>query len=112
MSPVLSPVPADPMLRNQPLARDWTGESSGPGESEGNEVRLLVSAAEGDGVRPSDVLEARFDGRTRVVLLFRLVDAVDTCEVVRGRLAGAGETSAAMTRRAGGSEGYRGANAE
>lgn len=54
--------------RNQPFIRDWTGEESGLGDSEGKEVRLLVSSP-GEGarlrLRLSDAFELRFEGRTR-----------------------------------------------
>jgi hypothetical protein len=59
--------------RNQPLMRDCTGEASGLGDSEGNDVRLLVSSL-GEGarlrLRLSDALELRFDGRMRAMLRF------------------------------------------
>jgi len=73
--------------RNQPLTRDWTGEESGVGDSEGKDVRLLSSAAEGDGVRPKEVLELRFSGRIRPgpALLFVVVDADEFWELVRTR---------------------------
>ena len=66
------------------MSCDWTGEVSGVGDSEGNDVRLFVSAA-GEGARPSEAVELRFEDRTRVVLLFLLVDAVEACDAVRSR---------------------------
>lgn len=63
--------PAPRAARNQPLTRVWTGDESGVGESEGNDVRLFVSAA-GEGARTREALEPRFFGLTRTVLLLRL----------------------------------------
>lgn len=98
-SPVLpsfgEPSTAPNALRNQPLTRDCTGEESGVGEREGNDVRLLSSAA-GEGVRPNEALELRLSGLTRIVLLFLLTDAVDCCDSVRTRSAAPGVSEAAI----------------
>jgi hypothetical protein len=82
-------------VRNQPLMRDCTGDESGVGESEGNDVRLFVSAA-GEGARFREATELCFEGRTRVVLLFLLIEAVDVCEAERTRLAVPADSAAAM----------------
>lgn len=84
------------MLRSQPWNRVCTGEASGVGDSEGNEVKLFVSAA-GEGVRPSEVVELRLDGRTRVVLLFLPMDVVDACDALRARSTGPADSVAAMS---------------
>ena len=83
-------------LRNQPLTRDWTGDESGVGDKEGNDVRLLSSAA-GDGVRPREALELLLIGLTRIVLLFLLTDAVDCCDDVRTRSVAPGVSEAAIS---------------
>jgi len=72
------------------------GEESGVGDREGNEVRLLVSAA-GDDARDVDVLDIRFEGRKRTVLLLRLLEAVEVCEELRTRSTAAGVSMAAMS---------------
>ena len=86
--------------RNQLLRRDGTGEVSGLGESEGNEVRLLVSSV-GEGarlrLRLKDALEGRLDGRTRWMLRCRGFDAVEVWEAERMRSAARGESLAAMS---------------
>lgn len=86
--------------RNQPLIRDCTGEASGLGESEGKEVRLLVSSL-GEGarlrLRLSDALELRFDGRIRAMLRFLGFDRVEFCEVVRTRSTDPGTSIAAIS---------------
>src|SRR5690242_19672876 len=69
LSPFLATSSATPLVvRNQPLMRDCTGDASGLGDSEGNEVRLLVSSG-GDGcllrLRLREALDARLLGRTR-----------------------------------------------
>lgn len=76
--------PAPTAERNQPLTRDWTGEESGVGDSEGNDVRLLSSAA-GDGVRPNEVLEARLRGLTRPVPFLLPFDMCEFWDEVRTR---------------------------
>jgi hypothetical protein len=86
--------------RNQPLMRDCTGDDSGLGDSEGNDVRLLVSSF-GEGarlrLRLSDAFELRFDGRMRAMLRFRGFDRVEFCEVVRTRSTDPGVSMAAMS---------------
>jgi hypothetical protein len=86
--------------RNQPLMRDCTGDASGLGDSEGNDVRLLVSSF-GEGarlrLRLSDVFELRFDGRMRAMLRCRGSDRVELCEVVRTRSTDPGVSMAAMS---------------
>ena len=85
-------------LRNQPLTRDWTGDESGVGDSEGNDVRLLSSAA-GEGVRPREVLEARLSGRTRAgprLLLLEACEACEFCDEVRTRSTAPNVSDAAM----------------
>jgi hypothetical protein len=88
--------------RNQPLIRDCTGEVSGLGDSEGNEVRLLVSTS-GEGarlrLRLSDVLEPRLVGRTRCRLLFRGLDIVEFCDAVLTRSTDRGVSVAAISER-------------
>jgi hypothetical protein len=86
--------------RNQPLIRDCTGEASGLGESEGNEVRLLVSSL-GDGarlrLRLSDALELRFEGRMRAILRFLGFEKVEFCDDVRTRSTDPGTSITAMS---------------
>jgi hypothetical protein len=86
--------------RNQPLIRDCAGEASGLGDSEGNDVRLLVSSL-GEGarlrLRLSDAFELRFDGRMRAMLRFLGFDRVEFCEVVRTRSTDPGVSMAAMS---------------
>lgn len=85
--------------RNQPFTRDCAGDVSGLGDSEGNEVRLLVSTS-GEGarlrLRLRDVLEERFEGRMRCMLRFRGLDMVELCEAVRTRSTARGGSIAAM----------------
>jgi hypothetical protein len=96
-SPVLlPPSPAPRALRSQPLARDCTGDESGVGDSEGNDVRLFVSAA-GEADRASEALELRFEGRTRTVLLFLLIDVDEVCDAVRTRSTALGGSVAAIS---------------
>jgi hypothetical protein len=68
--------------------RDCTGDASGLGDSEGNEVRLLVSSG-GEGclllLRLRDAFEVRLLGRTRCMLRCLGLERVDVCEVVRTR---------------------------
>jgi hypothetical protein len=86
--------------RNQPLMRDWTGEASGLGEREGNDVRLLVSS-QGEAarlrLRLSEALELRFEGRMRAMLRFLGFDRLEFCDAVRTRSAGPGVSMAAMS---------------
>jgi hypothetical protein len=86
--------------RNQPLIRDCTGDASGLGESEGNEVRLLVSSL-GEAarlrLRLSEAFELRFEGRMRAMLRFRGFEKVEFCEVVRSRSTDPGTSIAAMS---------------
>jgi hypothetical protein len=86
--------------RNQPLIRDCTGEASGLGESEGNEVRLLVSSL-GEGarlrLRLSDALDVRFDGRIRAMLRFLGLEKVEFWDAERTRSTDPGESMAAIT---------------
>lgn len=88
--------PAPRAFRNQPLTRDWTGDESGVGDSDGNDVRLLSSAA-GEGVRPSDVLEARLSGRTRAEARLLVLEACELCEEVRTRSTAPNVSDAAMS---------------
>jgi hypothetical protein len=86
--------------RNQPLMRVCTGDGSGLGDSEGNDVRLLVSSL-GEGarlrLRLSEAFELRFDGRMRAMLRFRGFDRVEFCEAVRTRSTDPGVSMAAMS---------------
>jgi hypothetical protein len=89
VSPCLTISSTTPLVaRNQPLMRDCTGEASGLGDSEGNEVRLLVSSG-GEGclllLRLRDAFEVRLLGRTRCMLRCLGLERVDVCEVVRTR---------------------------
>jgi hypothetical protein len=86
--------------RNHPFTRDCTGEESGVGDSEGNDVRLFVSAA-GDGARPSEAVELRFEGRMRAVLPFLLFDRVDVWEAERTRPPATATSAAAISMRIG-----------
>lgn len=85
--------------RNQPLRRDCAGDASGLGDSEGNEVRLLVSTS-GDGallrLRLSEAFERRFDGRTRCRLRFLGLERVEFCDAVRTRSTARGVSMAAL----------------
>lgn len=85
--------------RNQPLTRDCAGDVSGLGDSEGKDVRLLVSTS-GEGallrLRLSDVLELRFEGRMRCMLRFRGLDMVELCDAVRTKSTALGGSIAAM----------------
>ena len=99
MSPCLTISSTTPLVaRNQPLIRDCTGDASGLGDSEGNEVRLLVSSG-GEGclllLRLSDALEARLLGRTRCMLRCLGLERVEFCEAVRTR----SYSTAAITAR-------------
>lgn len=73
---------------NQPFTRVCTGDVSGLGDSEGNDVRLLVSSL-GEGarlrLRLRDAFELRFEGRMRAMLRLRGLERVEFCEVVRTR---------------------------
>jgi len=86
--------------RNQPLMRDCAGEVSGLGDSEGNEVRLLVSSL-GEcarlRLRLREALELRLDGRMRAMLRLRGFDSVECCDVVRTRSTAPGESNVAMS---------------
>jgi hypothetical protein len=86
--------------RNQPLIRDCTGDASGLGDNEGNDVRLFVSSA-GEcarlRLRLSEAFELRFDGRIRAMLRFLGLDRVEFCEVVRTRSTDPGVSMAAMS---------------
>jgi hypothetical protein len=79
--------------------RDWAGDVSGLGDSEGNEVRLLVSTS-GEGallrLRLRDVLELRLEGRTRWMLRFLGFDMVELWDAVRTRSTARGGSVAAM----------------
>jgi len=87
--------PAPKALRNQPFPRGCTGDESGVGDSEGNDVKLFVSAA-GEEARPKEALELRFNGLTRTVLLFLLIDAVEFCDEVRTRSTALGVSGAVI----------------
>lgn len=85
--------------RNQPLSLEGTGEVSGLGDREGNDVRLLVSSL-GEGarlrLRLTDALELRLEDRTRWTLRFRGLEMVELCEAVRTRSADRGASVAAI----------------
>jgi hypothetical protein len=81
-------------LRNHPFTRDCTGDESGVGDSEGKDVRLLVSAA-GEGARFRDAVELRFEGLTRDVPVLLGFDRVEVCEAVRTRFTTPGDSAAA-----------------
>ncbi len=85
--------------RNQPLSLEGTGEVSGLGDREGNEVRLLVSSL-GEGarlrLRLTDALELRLEDRTRWTLRLRGLEMVELCEAVRTRSTDRGASVAAM----------------
>jgi hypothetical protein len=98
-SALLTPSSGAGVERNQPFMRDWAGDVSGLGDSEGNEVRLLVSTS-GEGallrLRLRDVLELRLEGRTRWMLRFLGFDMVELWDAVRTRSTARGGSVAAM----------------
>jgi hypothetical protein len=84
------------MFRNQPFARDCTGDDSGVGESEGKDVNDFVSSA-GEGACPREVLETFFEGLTRVVPFFLGFDAVELWLAVRTRSTALGVSTTAIS---------------
>jgi hypothetical protein len=95
----LMPSPGAGVERNQPFVRDCAGDVSGLGDSEGNEVRLLVSTS-GEGallrLRLRDVLELRLEGRMRCMLRFLGFDLVEFCDAVRTKSTARGGSIAVM----------------